>query len=51
MDPLGFETVKPTLGWRVIPAVPLTTHGTLHTVYRQLALDKVGYHIGCPDPS
>ena len=39
MDSLVLETVEPTLGWRVIPAILLATHGGLHAAGLQLILE------------
>jgi len=38
MHPLVLQAVKDTLSRRVIPAVPLATHGADHTALRQLIL-------------
>ena len=36
-----FETVEPTLAWRMIPAMPLATHGTIYAGCLQHVLERL----------
>jgi len=41
MNPLVFQVVEETLGDRVVPAVALAAHRTLHAVCNQLVLERL----------
>ena len=41
MHPLVLEAVEPTLGWRVVPAIPFAAHRTGHAVFLEPVLKRM----------
>jgi hypothetical protein len=47
MGSLVFEFVETILGWRVIPAIPLATHGLIHAMFLQRVLEGLAGYKYC----